>query len=233
MADRTLIRAIVLHAQVAPDRRVLDVACGAGFLLQAYRDVGACCVGVDISEAMLGAAVRTLAAYSPAVPLVQADAARLPFAAGSFHIALCKLAFHYFRQPDQVLAELARVCEPGGRVVLVDRVTAESPELCDAQNDLERRRTPNKVRVYSTEELLALMLEAGLAVSNRSEHCQTMDFEEWMAAAGASPLIESTRQALLEPGGPLARAFEPVWECGRLYIKHRTAILVAHTPYLA
>jgi 2-polyprenyl-3-methyl-5-hydroxy-6-metoxy-1,4-benzoquinol methylase len=53
MADRMVIEAIVAAAPVQPGQRVLDVACGAGFLLLAYRDAGADVFGVDLSSAML------------------------------------------------------------------------------------------------------------------------------------------------------------------------------------
>src|SRR5262249_5259732 len=79
MADQDMIQAIRAAAPVRPGQSVLDVACGAGFLLRAYRDAGAEVFGVDLSEAMLREAGKTLGASVPGDHLIQADAARLPF----------------------------------------------------------------------------------------------------------------------------------------------------------
>src|SRR5512146_313189 len=102
MADRQVIETIIAAATAGPGQRVLDLACGAGFLLQAYRDAGADVFGVDLTEAMLREAGKTLGPSVPADHLIPADAARLPFADESFDVVTCKLAMHYFPDPTRV-----------------------------------------------------------------------------------------------------------------------------------
>src|SRR5947209_20522627 len=79
MADRAVIDRILAAAPVERGQRVLDVACGAGFLLKAYRDAGAEVFGIDLTEAMLLEALKTLGPELAQGHLVPADAAELPF----------------------------------------------------------------------------------------------------------------------------------------------------------
>jgi SAM-dependent methyltransferase len=227
MADPVVIGAVVAAAPVGPGQRVLDVACGAGFLLRAYRDAGAEVFGVDLSGAMLREAGQTLGPSVPADHLVPADAAQLPFDSETFDVVTCKLAVHYFPDPHRVVGEMARVCRGSGRVVLVDRVACDDPGLCAAQNRLEVLRTPNKVRVYAGGELAGMLAGAGLTVVRQELVIQPMDFEEWMAAAGALDRAGPVRALLIGPGGEDLSGLAPREEAGRLVIHHRTLILVA------
>jgi ubiquinone/menaquinone biosynthesis C-methylase UbiE len=224
MGDRAVLGAIIAAAPAGPGQRVLDVACGAGLLLRAYQDAGAEVAGIDLSPAMLGAAAATLA---PGAGLALADAARLPFGTAAFDLVTCKLAFHYFPDPSRVAAELARVCRPGGQVAVVDRVASDETGRCAAHNRLERLRTPNKVRVYSAGDLAALLEAAGLAVVRRELLTQAMDFDAWVAAAGATERAAELRALLVGPGGEDLTGLEPREEGGRLVVRHRTLILAA------
>lgn len=115
--DATLALAMESLALTGSER-VLDVGCGTGEFERRLllRWPGVRVTGVDISPNMLRRAAdkRTNAA------LLAAEAHRLPFADRSFDLAICANAFHYFRQPAEVLAEMRRVLRPAGRLVLVD-----------------------------------------------------------------------------------------------------------------
>ncbi len=230
MADRQVLDAIVSVTAATPHDSVLDVACGAGFLVEAFAKLGCAAVGVDISEAMLKEARSLLQAAHEPASLVQGDVQRLPFRAASFGIVTCKLALHYFQRPAQAMAEIVRVCVPGGKVVLTDRIAREDAAARAAQNEIERLRTPSKIRVYALSELCQMMAQAGLAVRDQRLLRQSMDFTEWMEAAGAASLVERVRTMILQPGSPLSVAYEPTWESGRLRISHLTAIVVATRP---
>lgn len=102
--------------------RALDIGCGPGLtteaLAHAVGDRGSV-LGVDIAPAMLGIAQRRCAAF-PSVSFGMADVTRLPYADGSFDVALASQVYEYVDDIDHALRELARVIRPGGRVVLVD-----------------------------------------------------------------------------------------------------------------
>jgi ubiquinone/menaquinone biosynthesis C-methylase UbiE len=98
-----------------PVRRVLDLGCGTGQLahrLAAGRDVAV--YGCDFSPGMLAQASRR----DGAVRWVRGDAGRLPFRAGAFDAVVSTEAFHWFPDQPAALREIARVLQPGGRLLL-------------------------------------------------------------------------------------------------------------------
>src|SRR5262245_4454307 len=101
-------------AQVAGGKRVLDVATGPGYAAAAATERGAVVIGVDIAESMVALARR----LHPDIQFRQADAERLPFAAGSFHAVVGNFLILHVGRPERVVAELARVLGPGGRLAL-------------------------------------------------------------------------------------------------------------------
>ncbi|HEV3339609.1 MAG TPA: methyltransferase domain-containing protein [Pirellulales bacterium] len=98
--------------------RVLDVACGTGELeLRLLGRWPALRVaGIDISSRML----RHAAEKGTGASLLAAESHRLPFGEGTFDVVISANAFHYFRRPEESLAEMRRVLRPAGRLVLVD-----------------------------------------------------------------------------------------------------------------
>jgi demethylmenaquinone methyltransferase/2-methoxy-6-polyprenyl-1,4-benzoquinol methylase len=100
--------------QLGPSALVLDVGCGTGDLARSLTSGGHRAVGVDLSFGMLAAARPGRA------PLVQADAAALPFASASVDGVISGFAVRNFADLPGVLAELARVLRPGGRLSLLE-----------------------------------------------------------------------------------------------------------------
>jgi SAM-dependent methyltransferase len=96
-------------------RRVLEVGCGAAMCSRWLRVQGAEPVALELSGRMLRHAAAAAARTGVAVPLVQADAQRLPFAAGSFHLACTAFgAVPFVADSAAVMREVARVLRPGG-----------------------------------------------------------------------------------------------------------------------
>jgi demethylmenaquinone methyltransferase / 2-methoxy-6-polyprenyl-1,4-benzoquinol methylase len=92
---------------------VFDLACGTGDLCRELQRVGYRAVGLDFALGMLREA-RT------DVPLVQADALRLPFRDASADGITCGFALRNVVSLPELFAELARVVRPGGSVALLD-----------------------------------------------------------------------------------------------------------------
>jgi ubiquinone/menaquinone biosynthesis C-methylase UbiE len=101
-------------------RRLLDVSCGQGSLLDFAHQAGLAAVGFDLSASALTRAVQRLAGRAPEAMLSQADAQQLPFADGSFDfVTNIGSLEHYFR-PDLAVRETARVLVPqGGRALFL------------------------------------------------------------------------------------------------------------------
>jgi len=99
-------------------RRVLEVGCGAAMCSRWVAGEGALPVALDLSGAMLRHAAEAAARTGVPVPLVQADAQRLPFADGSFEVACTAFgAVPFVADSAAVMREVARVLRPGGRWV--------------------------------------------------------------------------------------------------------------------
>lgn len=97
-----------------PGTRVLDVACGPGYLAGRAAERGARAVGVDIAEPMVTLAQR----HFPRAEFRQGDAQALPFPDECFDAVVSNLGLPHFGRPEQAVAEFRRVLAADGRVGL-------------------------------------------------------------------------------------------------------------------
>jgi ubiquinone/menaquinone biosynthesis C-methylase UbiE len=99
-------------------RRVLEVGCGAAMCSRWLVGRGAVPVAFDLSAGMLRHARAGAADTGVDVPLVQADAEHLPFAASAFDLAFTAFgAIQFVADSARLMREVARVLRPGGRWV--------------------------------------------------------------------------------------------------------------------
>ena len=101
-------------ADVRRGARVLDVACGPGYVAAAAARRGASVVGVDVAETMLALARRA----HPELELLAADAEDLPFADATFDAVVANFLLLHLGRPERAVTGFARVLRPGGRVAL-------------------------------------------------------------------------------------------------------------------
>lgn len=88
---------------------VLDLACGAGAMIDRLARPGRTVIGLDRSPAELGEARARGRG-----PLVRGDAFYLPFADGSLDAVVSSLGLAVVANRPRLLAEVARVLRPGG-----------------------------------------------------------------------------------------------------------------------
>jgi len=104
-------------------------------------------------------------------------AEELPFADGSFDVAVSRLAAHHFTDVRAAVAELARVSR--GRVVVEDLLYQD--ERCEVAEAL---RDPTHVRNLGEAEWRALLAGAGLVVEEVRVLPKRHELEEWLARTG-------------------------------------------------
>ncbi len=106
-----------------PTAPVLEIGAGAAQCSRWLRTQGVEVVASDLSRGMLatGRAIeggRATPVANPVVPLVQCDAARLPFGEGSFGTVFTAYgAVPFVADSSRIMREAARVLRPGGRFV--------------------------------------------------------------------------------------------------------------------
>jgi ubiquinone/menaquinone biosynthesis C-methylase UbiE len=202
-AERSLLEQLVRLAQIRPDDRVLDVACGTGLVSFVCAPYAREVVGIDISPGMLAKA-RALRHSREVrnVHFVLGEAAHMPFKDGEFDVVVCRLAIHHFSQPEREIREMARVLKAGGRLVISDTISSEDEREARLHNALERLRDPSHARMLSQTELRTLIERVGLRMSD--VHTQTRDrtYDEWMDVI-TDPIRTENLKVVLEE---LARA---------------------------
>jgi SAM-dependent methyltransferase len=138
----------------------IDVATGGGHVTRRLREAGLQVVSCDPSPGMK--------------PDVICFAEELPFADGSFELAVTRVAAHHFADVAQATRELARVASRS--VIVVDNLS-----MGDDSEEAERLRDPSHVHNYDESEWRRFLGDAGLAV----EEMRTFDFpielEPWLA----------------------------------------------------
>ena len=90
--------------------RALDAGTGGGCVPEALEEVGASVVGLDIADHRLGGVIRT--------PFVLGRGERLPFRDEAFDLVILSNVLEHVPDTRGTLAEMARVCRPGGHVYL-------------------------------------------------------------------------------------------------------------------
>jgi ubiquinone/menaquinone biosynthesis C-methylase UbiE len=108
-----------LAALLDPRWVVGDLGCGTGAVTAALAPFVARVVAVDASAAMLQAARKRLHGADN-VDLRRGELEALPIDDGRLDAATVMLVLHHLPEPAGALAEVARVLQPGGRVVIVD-----------------------------------------------------------------------------------------------------------------
>lgn len=98
--------------------RILDVATGTGWSARNVARMGATVVGVDISRELLAAAHALSQHIRPAIEFRRGDAESLPVEDAAFDGVISTFGVMFAFDQARAAEQLARVCRPGGRLVL-------------------------------------------------------------------------------------------------------------------
>jgi SAM-dependent methyltransferase len=171
-------------ADLPRDARVLDLACGDGYLLAALAARGySRLAGIDRSPHELVAARTRLSRDEAA--LHAGDAAALPFGAGAFDAVVCHMALMLMEQVGTVVAEIARVLRPGGVLVAVINRHCPDPAFAAfsrALAEVTREAGLARLRVGAPELFTAEGLRARLA-----PYASSLALHDFVVARRGSP----------------------------------------------
>jgi SAM-dependent methyltransferase len=112
-------------------KRILDAGCGNGrysrFILR-HADSDAFITAFDYSQGMLERARDRL--RTDRVTQVAADLTRLPYADATFDAVVCGWVLEHLPDPRPGLQELARVMQPGGKLLLLATEDTFTGAMC-------------------------------------------------------------------------------------------------------
>ena len=94
------------------NKRVLEIGCGTGLLLERARQVAKEVVGIDLSSGMLSKSIER------DLPVLQAKAEEIPFKDNTFDVIYCFKVLAHIQEIKETVAEMARVLVPGGYMFL-------------------------------------------------------------------------------------------------------------------
>ena len=154
---------IVKWCGPGPGVTALDVATGGGHVARRLREAGCAVVSCDPSPGMR--------------PDVICRAEDLPFAGGSFDVAVTRLAGHHFENVRAAVTEMARVSR--GLVVVGDMLY-----LDEAVEEAQKLRDPSHVRTYTEAAWRSFLEAAGLEVEAVELVEKRHSLEEWLARTG-------------------------------------------------
>ncbi len=131
-------------------QKILDVGCGEGTRLHTLAPKKIA-TGVDASSA----AIKLAQKKYPKNTFVKADASKLPFPNAKFDLVYCAFVLEHTTDPEAVITEMLRVCQPGGKIVF----------LCP-NFGAPNRRSPNSVESPLRKLIAGVVADIFTSASN-------------------------------------------------------------------
>jgi ubiquinone/menaquinone biosynthesis C-methylase UbiE len=217
---------VVEMAALSGTERVLDVATGAGHTAFALAPYAAEVVALDITQEMLTVAQKVASErHLHNIRFLEGNAQELPCADASFDVVTCRQAAHHFPDVHTSVREWARVLKAGGKLVLVDSMSPEEPEIEILLNEIEILRDPSHVHNYRRSEWIAILHEAGFTVTAAREWGIYLDIPSWTQRMRTPVESVARIEQLLRTAFPAARE--------RLHIEEQDGVLGFTLPALS
>src|SRR5436190_3050887 len=173
------------------DERALDV--GTGALAFALAPLVREVVGLDpVPELLELARARAL----PNTEFVEGDGTALPFPAGAFDLAGTHRTLHHVAQPERIVAELARVTPPGGRVLVVDQLAPDDATAAAPRHEFEAARDSSHTRLLTDGKMRELFAAKALALLRERHEEESRDLARYLDLAGCAGAGRARAEAL-------------------------------------
>jgi ubiquinone/menaquinone biosynthesis C-methylase UbiE len=174
-------RVRTMLAPFSGDERALDVGCGTGALAYALAPLVGEVVGIDAADDYLAVAREHA---PPGCTFVTGDAEALPFPYGDFDVVGCLRVLHHVRRPELVVSELARVTQPGGRILLADQLGDVDPMRSLELDRFEQARDPSHTRLLPDADIRGYLEANDLVVSANEIVRERRDMERYLDVVG-------------------------------------------------
>lgn len=106
---------------------VLECACGTGLLTVPMAEKCKKLVATDYSAGMLRQVKKKLVKFEN-VRIRKASIYEIPFADNRFDVVVAANVIHLLEEPKSAIAEMQRVCRPGGRIIIPTYINASKNE---------------------------------------------------------------------------------------------------------
>src|SRR6266496_53756 len=163
-------RALMELVDPQPPDRILDVGCGNARDGTLIADNVALWAGVDVSLGMLQRGRTSLVDIGAPPLLAMSDAARLPFADGTFNKVYCSEVIEHVPEWERILPEIRRILCPRGLLVIT---------------------TPNRISMYRPIRILTDTIRriGGVARKHPYDEWKTLrGVHRALSAAGFGPI---------------------------------------------
>jgi ubiquinone/menaquinone biosynthesis C-methylase UbiE len=158
-----------LAHRLCPGAEVLSVGCGPGVILNAVSTLhpSITATGIDVSAERVEEAIQRNS-ENPRLKFVRGDAQTMQFASDSFDLVYTRMLLQYLREKEKAVAEMVRVCRPGGTVLLQDLDGQllwhypEDPRLQGAVEKVLAALAPTGFDPFVGRKLFWLAQKAGL-----------------------------------------------------------------------
>jgi len=122
---RSAVQPLLDAVGIRSGARLLDVACGPGYVAGSAFEQGAKSMGIDFSPTMVSEAKS----HFPQCEFREGDAEALPFDSDTFDAVVCAFGLLHLTEPDKAIQEAFRVLRPGGRYAFTVWATPDRHEF--------------------------------------------------------------------------------------------------------
>ncbi|MBD3365872.1 methyltransferase domain-containing protein [candidate division WWE3 bacterium] len=171
------------------NKNIMDLACGQGYFSKILADKGAHVLGVDISEKLIEMAKENFAekVEQNKIKFIARNAADLTnVKSNQFDAVVVNMAFHDIKELSEVMAEIARVIQIGGKLVfsiphpwthMAKTVKEKDNYYLRLENYRKVMEIPNKL--YGEEGIMSYHRPLQFYVERLTEHkFEITDFRE-------------------------------------------------------
>jgi SAM-dependent methyltransferase len=166
-------------------RRLLDVGSGDGWFLDAARNAGFDCTGIDVSERLAEVARRR-----SRVPVLVGELADLDLPPASFDLINLDAVLMYVANPRSLIHQVARLLRPGG-ICRIREFDADSL-AARVKGKSYWMYAPTHVNVWTGKSIRAIAVAASLNVFRVIPGTEASLFS-WLAASRSGGVLRQAR----------------------------------------